>query len=159
MAIMTIMILFVQNLIYTVSLLDIISNDCIRKIIDNYYLLVAFLIVDIVIAYFMIIRGNFGNKKRFYLGEKIIFALALVIYLSNVITGISIKMSYQISDKKDYEVIEQNKAIVSIYDGKFVVMDCEIHDETIILKKGKYSFQEMTGVSITYHKYENAECE
>ena len=33
-------------------------------------------------------------------------------------------------------------------------MSCEIQDETIILKKGTYSLEDMTGVSITYHKYE-----
>lgn len=50
----------------------------------------------------------------------------------NVATGIAIKMDYEISDKKSYEVIEQNRAIVSNYNGKFVVMDCEIQGETIV---------------------------
>ena len=68
-------------------------------------------------------------------------------------------MNYDISDKKSYEVIEQNRAILSNYDGKFVVMDCEIHVESIIFKNCTYSFQEMSGVSITYHKYEKAICE
>ena len=77
----------------------------------------------------------------------------------NVATGIAIKMNYEISDKKSYEVIEQNRAIVSNYDGKFVVMDCEIQGETIVLKKGTYSLEEMTGVSITYHEYEKVICE
>lgn len=49
--------------------------------------------------------------------------------------------------------------LVSNYDGKFVVMSCEIQDETIILKKGTYSLEDMTGVSITYHKYEKVICE
>lgn len=69
------------------------------------------------------------------------------------------KINYEIADKKEYEVIEQNRAIVSNYDGKFVVMSCEIQDETIILKKGTYSLEDMTGVSITYHKYEKVICE
>lgn len=71
----------------------------------------------------------------------------------------AIKMDYDISDKKSYEVIEQNRAIVSNYDDKFVVMDCEIQGETIVLKKGTYSLEEMTGVSITYHKYKKVICE
>ncbi|MCM1399191.1 MAG: hypothetical protein NC225_06870 [Clostridium sp.] len=68
-------------------------------------------------------------------------------------------MNYEINDKVAYEVIEQNRAIVSNYEGKFVVMNCEIQDEIIILKKGTYSLEEMTGVSITYHKYEKVICE
>jgi len=105
----------------------------------------------------VIIRGAFGNKRRLNKFEKILFSLALGIYVLNVTIGIGIKMDYQIDDKKAYEVIEQNKAVVAIYDGKFVVIDCEIKDETIILEKGKYSLQEMTGVSITYHEYEDVE--
>ena len=61
--------------------------------------------------------------------------------------------------KLAYEIIEQDRAIISEYDGKFVVMDCEIQDETIILKKGTYSLEEVIGVSITYHEYEKVVCE
>ena len=88
-----------------------------------------------------------------------IYAIALILYVLNVAIGITIKINYEIADKKEYEVIEQNRAIVSNYDGKFVVMSCEIQDETIILKKGTYSLENMTGVSITYHKYEKVICE
>ena len=35
--------------------------------------------------------------------------------------------------------IEQDKAVVAIYKEKFVVIDCEIDGDTIILEKGKYS--------------------
>ncbi len=153
----TVMILFMQNLIYTVNLIDIISIDWLRKIIDNYFVVIALLVVDIVIVYFVIIRGAFGNKKRINKFEKILFSLALGIYVLNVTVGIGIKMNYQIDDKKAYEVIEQNKAVVAIYNEKFVVIDCEIDGDTIILEKGKYSLQEMTGVSITYHEYEKVE--
>lgn len=82
-----------------------------------------------------------------------------MLYISNTATGITIKINYDISDKKAYEVIEQDRAIISNYEGKFVVMDCEIQDEIIILKKGTYSLEEMTGVSITYHEYEKVVCE
>lgn len=51
----TAMILFMQSLVYTVNLLDIISWDWLRKIIDNYFVIIGLLIVDIVIAYFVII--------------------------------------------------------------------------------------------------------
>lgn len=88
-----------------------------------------------------------------------IFTIVFLIYVVNMTIGITIKINYDISDKKTYEVIENNKAIVSSYDGKFVVMDCEIQDETIFLKKGMYSLEEMVGVSIICHKYDKVICE
>lgn len=153
----TAMILFMQSLVYTVNLIDIISYDWLRQIFDNYFVVIGLLVVDIVIAYFVIIRRAFVSKKRLNLFERIIFSFALGIYALNVTAGIVVKLDYQIDDKKTYEVIEQNKAVVAIYNEKFVVIDCEIDGETIILEKGKYSLQEMTGVSITYHEYKNVE--
>lgn len=156
---LTIYILFAQNILYTINLIEIIPWAWLRRFIDNYVTIGMFLIVDILIAYFIIIRNFFWKKKKYNIVEKIILAIALLLYVLNVATGIVIKIDYEISDKKAYEVIEQNRTIVSNYDGKFVVMDCEIQGETIILKKGTYSLEEMTGVSITYHKYEKVICE
>ena len=67
--------------------------------------------------------------------------IAFIICIFNIITGFMIKINCDISDKKSYEVIEQNWAIISDYNGKFVVMKCEIQDETIILKRGTYSLE------------------
>lgn len=157
--IFTIFILFIQNVLYTVDLIDIIPWDWLKRYIDNYVTIGIFLVTDILIAYFIIIRNFFWEKKKYNIVEKIIFTIALLLYISNVATGITIKINYEISDKKAYEVIEQDRAIISNYYGKFVVMNCEIQGETIILKKGTYSLEEMTGVSITYHEYEKVVCE
>lgn len=156
---LTVYILFAQNVLYTINLIEIIPWAWLRRFIDNYATIGVFLIVDIVIAYFIIIRNFFWKNKKYNMGGKIILAIALILYALNVATGITIEINYEISDKKAYEVIEQNRAIVSNYDGKFVVMNCEIQGETIIIKKGTYSLEEMTGVSITYHKYEKVICE
>lgn len=157
--IITVYIMFFQNLSYTINLIEIIPWAWLRRFIDNYAAIGVFLIVDIVIAYFIIIRNFFWKNKKYSVCGKIILAIALILYVLNVAIGITIKINYEIADKKEYEVIEQNRAIVSNYDGKFVVMSCEIQDETIILKKGTYSLENMTGVSITYHKYEKVICE
>lgn len=82
----------------------------------------------------------------------------MLIYISNIITGISIKMNYQASDKKDYEIIGMNQAIVSVYDDKFVVMNCNIQDEEMILEKGKYQLEQMTGVPIVYKEFTKVIC-
>lgn len=150
--------LFVQNLIYTTEIIDSIPWDWMKKCIDNYAVMGIFLISDILLAYF-IIKNGFFLEKNYKLAEKVIFTIVFLIYVVNMTIGITIKINYDISDKKTYEVIENNKAIVSSYDGKFVVMDCEIQDETIFLKKGMYSLEEMVGVSIICHKYDKVICE
>lgn len=157
--IMTIIILFVQNILYTANLIEFISLNWLKGLIDNYVTIIMFLIADIVIAYFIIIRKFFGENKKYGKIEEVIFTIALLLYISSLVVEIAIRMSYKISDKKTYEIIEQNKAIISSYDGKFVVMDCEVQDEIIILKKGTYSIEEMTGVPITYHEYQKVVCE
>lgn len=156
---MTILILFMQNILYTINIIDMISWDWLKRLIDNYVLIIVFLVVDILIAYFIIIRNFFWKKKKYNKVEKIIFSITLLLYILNISTGFTIKINYEISDKRAYEVIEQNRAIISNYDGKFVVMNCKIQDETIILIKGSYSLEEMTGVSITYHEYSKVICE
>lgn len=159
MFLFTVCILFIQNVLYTINLIEIIPWTWLRQIVDNYVTIIVLLIADIMIAYFIIIRNFFWKNRKYNIVEKIVLSIVLLLYVINVATGIAIKMEYEISDKKSYEVIEQNRAIVSNYDGKFVVMDCEIQGETIVLKKGTYSLEEMTGVSITYHKYEKVICE
>lgn len=159
MFLFTVCILFIQNVLYTINLIEIIPWTWLRQIVDNYVTIIVLLIADIMIAYFIIIRNFFWKNRKYNIVEKMVLSIVLLLYVMNVATGIAIKMDYEISDKKSYEVIEQNRAIVSNYDGKFVVMDCEIQGETIVLKKGTYSLEEMTGVSITYHKYEKVICE
>lgn len=154
----TVYILFAQNILYTVNLIDIIPWDWLRRFIDNYVTIGVFLVADILIAYFIIIKNFFWEKKKFNRVEKMILMLALLLYISNTAIGITIKINYEISDKKAYEVIEQNSAIISNYEGKFVVMDCEIQGETIVLKKGAYHLEEMVGASITYHTYDKVIC-
>lgn len=159
MFIITAFILFFQNILYTISIIEIIPWTWLRKIIDNKLIIIVFLISDLVLSYFIIIKNFFWESIKYNKVEKIISSIALLINISIVVMGFTTKMSYEISDKKTYEVIEQNGAIVSVYDGKFVVVDCEIQGETIVLKKGKFSLEEMTGFSITYHTYDKVVCE
>lgn len=75
--IFTIFILFVQNVLYMVSLIEIIPWDWLRQIVDNYVTLGVFLAADILIAYFVIIRNFFFGKKKFNKIEKGVLAIAL----------------------------------------------------------------------------------
>lgn len=156
---MSVMILFMQNLLYTVSFIDITSWTWLKRIIDNYVTVVIFLLADILIAYFLIIRNYFWKNKKYKKIEKVILLISLTLYILDIAVGISVRMNYQISDKKSYEVIDEDKVIISHYKGKYVVMDCDIQDEILIIKKGSYSMEEMTGMPITYREYQKVVCE
>lgn len=155
--ILTFLILFAQNSVYLHELLESIPW-WIKKHMDNYVVIIIFLASDIVISYFIIIRKFIYQRKKYGKFEKMIFVIALLIYIVSAGGGISTKINYDISDKKIYGVIEDNRVIISNYDGKFVVMGCKIQGETIILNKGTCSLEKMTGVSITYHKYHKVIC-
>lgn len=152
-------ILFLINLAYTIKLIDFAPYDCLKKFWGNSRWIIIYLAADIVIAYFLTIRKYLWKNKKYKKVERIFLTIALLVYLANTVVGVGIQLRYEISDEKSYEVIEGNRAIVSTYNDKFVVMDCEVQDDTIILKKGSYRLEEMTGVSITYHKYQEVVCE
>lgn len=156
---LTACILFSQNLLFTIDIIDIIPFESIKRVVDSYVTIGVLLIDDIVISYFIIIRDSGGKKKKYNNLETVIFAIALILYFANIITGISMRMTYEIDDKKTYETIDQDKVVVSEYEGKFVVMECEVQGETLILKKGTCRLEEMVGVPILYHKYEKVICE
>lgn len=155
----TIYILFMQNLVYTVKFIDSIKCERLISIIDNYVTIMVFLISDIILAYFFILRKYFRKDKPLIKLEKIVFALVLGIYLFSTSIGVLIALNSQISDKRFYEVIDNNKVVITNYEGKFLVMDCEVQGELLYIEKGKYSFIEMTGVDIKYCEYKNVECE
>ena len=83
----------------------------------------------------------------------------MAIYALDVALGLFIMLNYGIEDKKTYEIIENNEAIIADYNDNFVVMNCEIQGNTLILKKGEYRLKAMTEGMITYHKYERVICE
>lgn len=155
---LSIIILFMQNILYTVNLIERIPYEEMRIFIDNYITIIIFLIADVIIAYFLIIRNYFWYEKPYKRIEKILLSLAMIIYAIDTAAGVSIALSYQIGDKKSYEVIENNRVIVSTYDGKFVVMNCEIQEEWLLIEKGTYSLEEMAGLKITYHEYDEVIC-
>lgn len=157
--ILTIMILFVQNILYTISHMDLISYDCIKMFIGRKFTIIILGIGDIALAYFMTIRQSFRGNRKYNKIDSIILIISAIVVSLNIIIGITLTMTYDISDKRAYEVIENNKAIVSTYDEKFVVMDCKIQGDTLVLQKGSYSLEEMTGVPITCFESQRVICE
>ncbi len=154
----TIFILFTQNVIYTSDLLDVIEWSWVKKILDNYITLFLFLITDIIIAYYIILRSYLVSEKKLRIWERIILFISLVIYGVNVSIGISLVMGTKINDKKMYEVINDNQVIIDVYDGKFLTMNCKVQNDELHIKKGRYSFIDMTETEITYHKFKIVIC-
>lgn len=151
-------LLFVQNITYTVTYIASLKSEWWIAIIDNSITIIIFLISDIIIAYFFILRKSFGKKKPLIKLEKKVLALALVIYLLNSFVGISQVLNSQISEKRFYEVIDNNKVVITNYEGKFLVMDCGVQGEILNIEKGKYYFIEMTNVDVQYKKYKDVNC-
>ncbi|HIS55384.1 MAG TPA: hypothetical protein IAB48_01850 [Candidatus Fimimorpha excrementavium] len=87
--------------------------------------------------------------------EKIVYSTMIGIYLSYTAFGVFVCMDNDISGKRTYEVIDGNKAVITTYEGKFLVMDCEIQGDTLYIDKSMYSFIEMNDIEIVNHKYEN----
>ena len=152
-------VLFYQNLLYTIVLLKYIPWKWLEGFIDNYIAIIFFLIVDIIIAYFLIIKDFFSPKKIYNKIEKNIFSIALFIYLVDACMGVLLALSADVSDKKDYELISENKVIVTEYEGMFLVMDCDVIEENLNIKRGKYSFIEMKDVIISYYVFDDVICE
>lgn len=155
----TVYLLFMQNLTYTVNFIDSVKCEWLITIIDNNVTIIVFLISDIVLAYFFILRNYLKKDKPVMKLGKIVFALVLGIYLFDTSIGVTLALNRQISDKKFYEVIDNNKVVITTYEGRFLVMDCDVQGEILYIEKGKYSFIEITGVDIEYHEYEDVQCE
>ena len=126
---------------------------------DQYAWWIALLSSSVILAYFLSLRSVICRWKGYKCPEKILLAVASMIVIINIAVGITSVLTIDISNKKKYEVIEGNRAIVSCYEGKFVVMDCKIQGEILVLNKGTYRLEEMTGKSIRYHQYEKVVCE
>ncbi len=133
--------------------------DWMRHWANQYIWGIMLFISSVILAYFLSLRSVICRWEGYKWPEKILLAVALMIVIINIAVSITSVLTIDISNKKKYEVIEGNRAIVSCYEGKFVVMDCKIQGETLVLNKGTYRLEEMTGKSIRYHQYEKVVCE
>lgn len=122
-----------------------------------YLLIIIIIIISFLIAYYLTYRIDNYNKKTKCI-EKIVFGLSMIVYFVVISCGLFVKINYNIQDKRYYETINDNKVIVSDFSDKFVVMDCDINDEILIIHKGKCTLVDMTDVNITYKEYKDVIC-
>lgn len=158
-------VLGLQSVIYV----DIIREYSPCKLLESLFaywvVVVLSLVADLILTYYFIRdkgfpkEGDANNKKALRLAR-----VSLGVFYSVVIIGMMIAVFSGVRQKKWYEIINDNKAIISAFDGKYVVLDCEIisynKDEDILkLRKGKYSLIGMTELPIVYHKFSEVSCE
>ena len=65
--------------------------------------------------------------------------------------GIFAGLSFNAENKMEYEILDDGKsAVISTYEGKFVVMDCKIYENNnyLYLDNTKYRLEEMAGHDI-----------
>lgn len=156
--ILAIMLCF-ANILFNICTVSFAHWEWMRHWADQYAWGIMLLISSVILAYFLSLRSVICRWKGYKWPEKILLAVASMIVIINIAVSIKSVLTIDISDKKKYEVIEGNRAIVSCYEGKFVIMDCKIQGETLVLNKGTYRLEEMTGKSIRYHQYEKVVCE
>lgn len=147
------------NMLCVLCIVSFAHCDWMKYWANQYVWGIMLLISSVILAYFLSLRSVICKWKEYKWPEKILLAVALMIVIINIAVGITSVLTIDISNKKNYEVIEGNRAIVSCYEGKFVVMDCKIQGETLVLNKGTYRLEEMTGKSIRYHQYEKVVCD
>lgn len=143
------MALWGQNVIYIVNIKRAMLWN--TGIIG--FMMCAGFVADGIIAYSII--ENFFTESEIAMNgiRKGICYIALFIYA--IICFLVIVASFNgISGKKIYETINDNKAIIAEYNDKFVVMDCYIEGENLVLLKGNYAIEDLTGVKIKRRKYE-----
>lgn len=143
----------------TVAIIEGTSCLKLKGLLNNYITVIVLVGADLIILFWGIIRPLFGEKLKCRTSSAIIFSVALIIFMGDVGGGFLMQLNYKISNKKSYEVFEENNVIITNYEGKFLVMPCEIKDNTLIIRKGEYSLQEMKGQKITYQKYDSVICE
>lgn len=103
---------------------------------------------------YLIIKIFFTESEIVMNGiRKGIYCIALFIYVIICFLGIAASFN-SIRGKKIYETINDNKAIIAEYNDKFVVIDCYIEGENLVLLKGNYTIEDLTGVKIKRRKYE-----
>lgn len=159
MFIVLVIMLCFANILFNICTVSFAHWDWMKHWADHYVWWSALLSSGVFLAYFLSLRSVICRWKGYKWPEKILLAVASMIVIINIAVSIKSVLTINISDKKKYEVIEGNRAIVSCYEGKFVVMDCKIQGETLVLNKGTYRLEEMTGKSIRYHQYEKVVCE
>ena len=149
------LVMFAQNLIFFSSVNEYIKCNFIKEVLTGNIITVLLLAVDLIVVYLIILRGVFKKRNNSGIIISIVFLICVFLYILQGIFSATLPLFIDISNKRNYEIIDGNQVIVDVYDGRFLVMNCKIEDGNLFIEKGKYSFVEMERNDIRYLKFEN----
>ncbi len=152
-------LLFALSISCAMAIINALDYQWLINVIDNIFTILFLIAASIVFAYVLTMENYPKIKEPLKKIFIIIICIMLFVYSIIIASGIVLMVDKDISDKKDYEVIDDNKVIVSYYEGKTLVMDCYEKNETLYIDKGSYYFIEMTNGEIKYKKYKDVKCE
>lgn len=149
------LMIFYQTCGCVIGIWDTIPWEWKGSGIYGWIILIVICIDALVLAYFLTIRDMIRVNQVCTRLEKGIFGIAFLIYLLIMVIWALIFWNRGIENKRDYEIINKNKVVITTYEGKFLVMDCKIDGQRLYIEKGNYSFMEMSGFNMEYVKFED----
>lgn len=130
-----------QSLTYVECIIEYVNRDYLQNYVVLWTVIVILMIVDVLFSYFLVFKQNEVKGIIFF---------SIVISII-VIGGIVAGISFNAENKMEYEILDDGKsAVISTYEGKFVVMDCKIYENNnyLYLDNTKYRLEEMAGHDI-----------
>ena len=132
-----------QSLTYVECIIEYVNRDYLQNNVVLWTVIVILMIVDALFSYFLVFKQNEVKGIIFF---------SIVISII-VIGGIVAGISFNAENKMEYEILDDEKsAVISTYEGKFVVMDCKIKiygkKKYLYLDNTKYRLEEMAGHDI-----------
>lgn len=131
-----------QSLTYVECIIEYVNRDYLQNNGGLWTVIVILVIADVAFSHFLVFKEN-----------KVIGIISFSVIIITVIVGIFAGLSFNAENKMEYEILDDGKsAVISTYEGKFVVMDCKIKiygkKKYLYLDNTKYRLEEMAGHDI-----------
>lgn len=129
-----------QSLTYVECIIEYGNRDYLQNNWVLWTVIVILVIADVAFSHFLVFEKN-----------EVIGIISFSVIIITVIVGIFAGLSFNAENKMEYEILDDGKsAVISTYEGKFVVMDCKIYEKKnyLYLDNTKYRLEEMAGHDI-----------
>ena len=146
-------VFFYQSLTYDEYIMQYSDSDFLRKIAASWITIGILFVADLFVSFFLVWK-NKGKK----IISNIVVTISLMIIVINALFGIFAGLNFNVENKKEYEILDSGKsAVISTYEGMFVVMDCQIYgdNEYLYLDNKNYRLEEMAGHNIQYIMFDS----
>lgn len=131
-----------QSLTYVECIIEYVNRDYLQNNRVLWTVIFILGIADVAFSHFLVFEKN-----------EVIGIISFSVIIITVIVGIFAGLSFNAENKMEYEILDDEKsAVISTYEGKFVVMDCKIKiygkKNYLYLDNTKYRLEEMAGHDI-----------